>query len=61
MIALLVGQGYPPKQCFSILGVALAGYFRWKRGPITQAELRRQWLKQLIEQAHTASRGTYGA
>jgi transposase InsO family protein len=61
VIALLMGQGYPPKQCCSILGVAPAGYFRWKRGPISQAELRRQWLKQLIEQAHTASRGTYGA
>ena len=60
MIATLVGQGYRPKQCCRILGVASGGYFRWKLGPISQAELRRQWLRQAIRQAHSASRGTYG-
>jgi len=28
-------------------------------GPISQAELRRQWLRQAIRQAPRASRGTY--
>ena len=60
MIAVLVGEGYRPKQCCRILGVASGGYFRWKLGPISQAELRRQWLRQAIRQAHSASRGTYG-
>jgi transposase InsO family protein len=60
VIAVLVGQGYRPKQCCRILAVAPAGYFVWKRGPISQAELRRQWLRQVITQAHSASRGTYG-
>ena len=60
MIAVLVGQGYRPKQCCRILGVASGGYFRWKLGPISQAELRRQWLRQAIRQAHSASQGTYG-
>jgi transposase InsO family protein len=60
VIAVLVGQGYRPKQCCRILGVAPAGYFVWKRGPVSQAELRRQWLRQVITQAHSASRGTYG-
>jgi hypothetical protein len=60
VIAVLVGQGYRPKQCSRILGVAPGGHFRWKLGPISQAELRRQWLRQAIRQAHSAPRGTYG-
>jgi transposase InsO family protein len=60
VIAVLVGQGYRPKQCCRILGVAPAGYFVWKRAPVSQAELRRQWLRQVITQGHSASRGTYG-
>jgi anaerobic selenocysteine-containing dehydrogenase len=35
VIAVLVGQGYRPKQCCRILAVAPAGYFVWKRGPIS--------------------------
>jgi hypothetical protein len=50
VIAVLVGQGYRPKQCSRIRGVAPAGYFVWKRGPVSQAELRRQWLRQMIAQ-----------
>jgi transposase InsO family protein len=60
VIAVLVGQGYRPKQCCRILAVAPAAYFVWKRGPVFQAELRRHWLRQVITQAHSASRGTYG-
>jgi hypothetical protein len=60
VIAALVDQGYRPKRCCRILGVAPAGYFVWKRGPVSQAELRRQWLRQVITQPHSASRGTYG-
>jgi len=60
VIAVLVGQGYRPKQCCRLLGVASAGYFGWKRGPVSQAELRRQWLRRSIAQVHSASRGTYG-
>jgi putative transposase len=60
VIAVLVEQGYRPKQCCRILAVAPAGYFGWRRGPISQAELRRQWLRQVITQVHSASRSTYG-
>lgn len=60
MIAALAGQGYSVKLCCRILGVAPSGYFQWRYGPMSQAELRRQWLRGLIEQIHTSSRGTYG-
>jgi transposase InsO family protein len=60
VIAVLVGQGYRPKQCCRIPAVAPARYFVWKRAPVSQAELRRQWLRQVITQGHSASRGTYG-
>ncbi len=58
MIAVLVGQGYRPKQYCRILGVAPAGYFVWKRAPVSRAELRRQWLRQVITRARPATRLT---
>jgi len=57
-MAVLVGQGYRPEQCCRILGVAPAGCVSGKRGPVSRAELRRPWLRHLIAQAHSASRGT---
>jgi hypothetical protein len=57
-IAVLVGPGYRPKQWCPNLLVAPGRYFAWKRGPVSQAELRRQWLRQIIAQAHGALRGT---
>ena len=35
MIAVLVGQGYRPKQYCRILGAAPAAYFVWTRGPVS--------------------------
>jgi hypothetical protein len=58
VIAVLVGQGYRPKQYCRILGVAPAAYFVWKRGPVSRAELRRQWLRQVITRAQPATRLT---
>ena len=60
MIQSLAGQGYSAKLCCRILGVAPAGYFRWRRRVPTAAELRRHWLTGLISDIHVASRGTYG-
>ena len=60
MIQSLAGQGYSAKLCCRILGVAPAGYFRWRRRVPTAAELGRHWLAGLISDIHVASRGTYG-
>jgi len=60
VIQSLAGQGYSAKLCCRILGVAPAGYFRWRRRVPTAAELRRHWLTGLISDIHVASRGTYG-
>ena len=60
MIAALAGQGYGVKRCCRVLGVAPSGYFGWRGAPASAAELRRQWLKELIVQIHAASRGVYG-
>ncbi|MGH7642206.1 MAG: hypothetical protein ACRENX_04200 [Candidatus Dormibacteria bacterium] len=48
MIAALMGGAPVPTCAVRILGVASTEYFRWKRGPVPQAELRRRWLRNLI-------------
>ena len=60
MIAALAGQGYSAKRCCRLLGVAPSGYFRWRRLMPSARELRRWWLRGLITEIHSASRGTYG-
>ena len=60
MIASLAGQGLEIKRCCRILGVAPAGYFSWRRRSPTPSELRREWLRGLIIQIHSESRGVYG-
>ena len=60
MIAALAGQGYDVKRCCRILGVAPSGYFGWRSRPPSTMELRREWLRGLIEEIHAGSRGVYG-
>lgn len=36
------------------------GYYRYKHRSLAPTKMRRQWLTGLIEEVHTASRGTYG-
>jgi len=59
VIAALTGQGYDVKRCCRILGVAPSGYFAWRSRPPSALELRREWLRGLIGQIHTHSRGVY--
>ena len=60
MIDRLADAGIPIDRCCRVLGVAGQHYYRVKRKPLTQSELRRQWLTGLIREVHVTSRGTYG-
>lgn len=60
MIDRLADAGIPIDRCCRVLGIARQHYYRQKRKPMTQSELRRQWLTGLIREVHVASRGTYG-
>lgn len=60
MIDRLADAGIPIDRCCRVLGVARQHYYLVKRKPLTQSELRRQWLTGLIREVHVTSRGTYG-
>ena len=60
MIDRLADAGIPIDRCCRVLGVARQHYYRVKRKPLTQSELRRQWLTGMIREVHVTSRGTYG-
>lgn len=60
MIDILVAAGHPVLTCCRVLGVSKPGYYRYKHRPLPPTKMRRQWLTGLIQEVHTASRGTYG-
>jgi putative transposase len=60
VIVALAGQGYDVKRCCRIVGVAPSSYFGWRSRPPSPLELRREWLRGLICQIHSNSRGVYG-
>jgi hypothetical protein len=60
VIAALAGQGYDVKRCCRVLGVPPSSYFGWRSRPPSAMELRREWLRGLIEEIHAGSRGVYG-
>lgn len=60
MIDRLVDAGAPVDRCCKVLGISRQNYYKQKRTPTTQRQLRRQWLTGLIREIHLASRGTYG-
>lgn len=60
MIDRLTDAGIPIDRCCRVLGVARQHYYRVKGKPMTQSELRRQWLTGLIREVHVTSRGAYG-
>ena len=41
-------------------GVSKSGYSRYKHCAMSPTKMRRQWLTGLIQEVHTASRGTHG-
>jgi transposase InsO family protein len=60
VIDTLVAAGHPVLTCCRVLGVSKPGYYRYKHRPLAPTKMRRQWLTGLIQEVHTASRGTYG-
>lgn len=60
MIDVLVAAGHHVLTCCRVLGVSKPGYYRYKHRPLAPTKMRRQWLTGLIQEVHTASRGTYG-
>ena len=60
MIDRLADAGVPIDRCCHVLGITRQKYYKHKRKPMTQSELRRQWLTGLIREVRVASRGTYG-
>ena len=49
------------KQCCRVLGVSSAGYYMYRKRPLSPTKMRREWLMALIKKANIESRGTYGA
>jgi len=54
-------KSYEVKMMCQSLKVSRAGYYRWLKRPVSQAELRRKELIQRIRLAHGQSRGIYGS
>ena len=61
MIDQLVAAGFSVKQCCRVLGVSSAGYYMYRKRPLSPTKMRREWLTALIKEVHAESRGTYGA
>lgn len=53
--------GFTVEQCCRVLGVTTAGYYQYRKRPMSRTRMRRQWLTALIREVHADSRGTYGS
>jgi transposase InsO family protein len=61
VIDRLVGAGFSVKRCYQVLGVSSQGYYAYRRRPMSQTKMRREWLVALVREVHADSRSTYGA
>lgn len=61
MIESLIGQGIDVRRACLTLGVSSAGYYAWKKRPISPRTLRHIWLSGEIAEVHKESGGTYGS
>jgi len=57
----MAAEGLPVEGACRVLGVSVSGYYGWRDRPPSVRAIRHAWLNELITQAHTDSRGTYGA
>ena len=53
-------EGLPVKLACRVLQVSESGYYARRSRPPSARSIRHAWLTDLIRQAHSASRGTYG-
>jgi putative transposase len=53
-------EGLPVKLACRVLQVSESGYYARRSRPPSPRSIRHAWLTDLIRQAHSASRGTYG-
>jgi|GEM_PF-1500193 len=61
VIDQLFAAGFSVKQCCRVLGVSSAGYYLYRKRPLSPTKMRREWLTALIKEVHAESRGTSGA
>ena len=55
MIDQLVAAGFSVKQCCRVLGVSSAGYYMYRKRPLSPTKMRREWLTALIKEVHAES------
>jgi transposase InsO family protein len=57
----MAAEGLPVQLVCRVLQVSDSGYYAWRGRPPSARAIRHAWLTDMIQQAHAASRGTYGA
>ena len=56
----MAAEGLSVKIACRVLDVTRAGFYAWKRRPLSPRVIRNVWLTDVINEIHVASRGTYG-
>ena len=57
----MAAEGLSVKIACRVLDVTRAGFYAWKKRPLSPRAIRNVWLTDVITEIHVASRGTYGA
>jgi transposase InsO family protein len=57
----MAAEGLPVQVAVRVLEVSESGYYEWRSRTPSARAVRHEWLTDLIRQAHSDSRGTYGA
>jgi hypothetical protein len=57
----MAAEGLVVETACRVLEVSVSGFYAWKTRPLSARAVRHAWLTDLIRQAHTDSRGVYGA
>jgi transposase InsO family protein len=54
-------EGHEVVTCLRVLDASRAGYYEWRKRPLSQRAIRQAWLTDVIRQVHAESNGIYGA